>query len=76
MSFELPTLPVGQVLDVVRAPEVVLSHRGPEVDPAGKSPWPAWVYGVGQEPDFRFSLANERTALACHGFRRAGERGT
>ena len=34
MSFELPTLPVGQVLDVVRAPEVVLSQRGPEVDPA------------------------------------------
>lgn len=36
----------------------------PEADPTGKSPWPAWVYGVGQEPDFRFSLANERTFLA------------
>lgn len=26
--------------------------------------WPAWVYGVGERPDFRFSLANERTFLA------------
>ena len=26
--------------------------------------WPARVYGVGSEPDFRFSLANERTFLA------------
>ena len=26
--------------------------------------WPAWVYGVGTEPDPRFSLANERTFLA------------
>jgi putative membrane protein len=25
---------------------------------------PDWVYGVGEEPDPRFSLANERTALA------------
>jgi putative membrane protein len=25
---------------------------------------PEWVYGVGEEPDPRFSLANERTALA------------
>ncbi len=25
---------------------------------------PRWVYGVGQEPDPRFSLANERTLLA------------
>lgn len=25
---------------------------------------PAWVYGHGQEPDARFSLANERTFLA------------
>lgn len=25
---------------------------------------PRWVYGVGQEPDPRFSLANERTFLA------------
>jgi putative membrane protein len=25
---------------------------------------PAWVYGVGEEPDHRFSLANERTFLA------------
>ncbi|NYF98676.1 DUF202 domain-containing protein [Janibacter cremeus] len=26
--------------------------------------WPAWVYAEGDEPDFRFSLANERTFLA------------
>jgi|tagenome__1003787_1003787.scaffolds.fasta_scaffold20587647_1 putative membrane protein len=25
---------------------------------------PTWVYGVGEEPDHRFSLANERTFLA------------
>jgi len=28
------------------------------------SRWPSWVYGVGGEPDYRFSLANERTLLA------------
>lgn len=26
--------------------------------------YPAWVYGVGDEPDPRFSMANERTYLA------------
>lgn len=26
--------------------------------------WPAWIYGTGEEPDQRFSLANERTFLA------------
>jgi putative membrane protein len=26
--------------------------------------WPQWVYGGGDEPDHRFSLANERTFLA------------
>ncbi|MDM7856565.1 YidH family protein [Cellulomonas alba] len=26
--------------------------------------FPRWVFGVGQEPDARFSLANERTFLA------------
>ncbi len=26
--------------------------------------WPHWVYGVGEEPDYRFSFANERTFLA------------
>lgn len=26
--------------------------------------WPAWVYGAGDDPDPRFSLANERTFLA------------
>jgi putative membrane protein len=26
--------------------------------------WPGWVYDAGEEPDYRFSLANERTFLA------------
>ena len=26
--------------------------------------WPGWVYAAGEEPDYRFSLANERTLLA------------
>lgn len=26
--------------------------------------WPRWVYGIGEEPDPRFSFANERTFLA------------
>ena len=26
--------------------------------------WPGWVYDEGQEPDYRFSFANERTYLA------------
>ncbi len=26
--------------------------------------WPSWVYAVGDTPDHRFSLANERTFLA------------
>ena len=26
--------------------------------------WPGWVYGEGEEPDVRFTLANERTFLA------------
>ena len=26
--------------------------------------WPRWVYGVGEDPDPRFSFANERTFLA------------
>lgn len=34
----------------------------PEVEPARRRP--RSVYGVGSEPDPRFSLANERTALA------------
>ncbi|MEZ5200430.1 MAG: DUF202 domain-containing protein [Micropruina glycogenica] len=33
-------------------------------DEAGQRRWPAWVYGVGDDPDPRFSLANERTFLA------------
>lgn len=28
------------------------------------SRWPGFVYGEGEEPDYRFSLANERTFLA------------
>jgi putative membrane protein len=32
--------------------------------PEGRHPWPAWVYGSGDSPDPRFSLANERTFLA------------
>ena len=31
---------------------------------AASSRFPRWVYGVGDEPDPRFSLANERTFLA------------
>lgn len=26
--------------------------------------WPHWVYGSGDEPDYRFTFANERTFLA------------
>jgi putative membrane protein len=26
--------------------------------------WPSWVYGSGEDPDARFSMANERTFLA------------
>lgn len=26
--------------------------------------WPGWVYDEGEEPDYRFSFANERTFLA------------
>ena len=26
--------------------------------------WPRWVYDTGEEPDYRFSFANERTFLA------------
>lgn len=29
-----------------------------------KGRWPRWVYATGEEPDYRFSLANERTFLA------------
>ena len=31
---------------------------------ASSDPWPAWVYGSGEDPDYRFSFANERTFLA------------
>ena len=33
-------------------------------DPGGDRRWPRRVYGVGEEPDPRFSFANERTFLA------------
>ena len=29
-----------------------------------RSRWPRWVYTEGEEPDYRFSFANERTYLA------------
>jgi putative membrane protein len=29
--------------------------------------WPHWIYEEGSEPDYRFSLANERTLLAWVG---------
>ncbi|WP_141013972.1 YidH family protein [Nocardioides sambongensis] len=29
-----------------------------------RSRWPGWVYSTGEEPDYRFSFANERTFLA------------
>lgn len=29
-----------------------------------KHRWPGWVYSEGEEPDYRFSFANERTFLA------------
>jgi putative membrane protein len=35
-----------------------------ENPPPAERRWPRRVYGVGQEPDARFSLANERTYLA------------
>ncbi len=31
---------------------------------AGGRRWPGWVYDEGEEPDYRFSFANERTFLA------------
>ncbi len=34
MSLSLPELPEGRVLEVVRAPNTVLSAHGPDVDPA------------------------------------------
>lgn len=35
-----------------------------EAEPATDRRWPRSVYGVGSEPDPRFSLANERTFLS------------
>lgn len=29
-----------------------------------RSRWPGWVYDVGEDPDYRFTFANERTFLA------------
>ena len=38
-----------------------MSHAQPE---GGRGRWPRSVYGVGHEPDPRFTFANERTFLA------------
>lgn len=38
------------------------SGASPESPPDKR--WPRWVYGVGDEPDPRFTFANERTFLA------------
>ncbi|MFB7860263.1 YidH family protein [Rhodococcus qingshengii] len=35
-----------------------------ESDPASDKRWPRWVYSIGEEPDYRFTFANERTFLA------------
>lgn len=42
----------------------MVNAREQQDRPAGEERRPAAVYGVGTEPDARFSLANERTALA------------
>jgi putative membrane protein len=41
-----------------------VTPAGPGTDAPGRERRPRSVYGVGDEPDPRFSLANERTALA------------
>lgn len=41
-----------------------MTPGGPGTDAPGRERRPRAVYGVGDEPDPRFSLANERTALA------------
>lgn len=41
-----------------------MTSQGPGPGPTGEPRRPASVYGVGSDPDPRFSLANERTALA------------
>ncbi|GAA3208036.1 hypothetical protein GCM10010488_01300 [Oerskovia jenensis] len=47
----------------VREPSDDAATRGPGV-PSSDDRRPRSVYGVGDDPDVRFSLANERTALA------------
>jgi putative membrane protein len=43
----------------------VVSRDTPEAGgQRGRRRWPSWVYQSGQEPDARFTLANERTFLA------------
>ena len=37
-------------------------RRGPTL--TGMTRWPAWVYEEGDDPDARFTMANERTFLA------------
>ncbi|MGH3355302.1 MAG: YidH family protein [Nocardioidaceae bacterium] len=42
-----------------------MSQADSQTTPSGgPGRWPRWVYGSGDEPDPRFSFANERTFLA------------
>jgi putative membrane protein len=36
----------------------------PSAEEVRRRRWPGWVYEGGEEPDYRFSFANERTFLA------------
>jgi putative membrane protein len=39
-------------------------RKGRTVTEPADGRWPRWVYDEGEEPDYRFSFANERTFLA------------
>ncbi len=42
-----------------------MDYRDHEPDPgSARTRWPRFVYDVGEQPDYRFSFANERTYLA------------
>jgi inner membrane protein YidH len=41
-----------------------MTEQATQQESPREASWPAWVYGTGSEPDYRFSLANERTFLA------------
>src|SRR3546814_12012733 len=59
--FPYPTLFRSAIDYSHHSPE----HAGPEQRRVVvSSRWPAFVYDEGEEPDYRFSLANERTFLA------------